>query len=134
MRLELADLLRKLEKFDEAEAILLEGTDHSTREFGDLYEEANCYYRLCQMKAARGNKDEALQLLAHAKGAVDQLLKAGSNEQETEIKNLAADIHATIADLASQGSDFDNAIKFYAKAASLARVQFGSFYTVLHLF
>ena len=75
MRLELADLLRKLDKDDDAEGILLEGTEHSTREFGDIYEEANCYYQLCQMKAAKGAKDEALQLLAQAKGAIDQLLK-----------------------------------------------------------
>ena len=75
LRLELADLLRKLDKDDDAEGILLEGTEHSTREFGDIYEEANCYYQLCQMKAAKGAKDEALQLLAQAKGAIDQLLK-----------------------------------------------------------
>ena len=75
LRIELADLLRKLDKYEDAEVILLEGTEHSTKEFGDIFEQANCYYQLCQMKASKGNKDEALQLLAHAKGAIDQLLK-----------------------------------------------------------
>ena len=33
-------------------------------------------------------------------------------------KTLAADIHAMIAQLAALGNDIDNAIKFYAKAAT----------------
>ena len=119
LRLELADLLKKLGKINDAEMILMDGTQHSTREMGDLLEEANCYYLLCQMKAQKGDKDEALQLLAQAKGAVDQLVKNANTEQEVEIKQLAADIHAMIAELAQQSNDYDNAIKFYAKAASL---------------
>ena len=37
LRLEMADLLKKLKRIDEAESILLEGTEHSTRnEFNSI--------------------------------------------------------------------------------------------------
>ena len=81
--------------------------------------QARCFYELCKIKAERGERDEALQLLAKAKQITDALLKKKEQSDDTEsIKILNTDIHIMIGDLAGQNGDYDNATKFYSKATT----------------
>lgn len=119
LRIDLADLLKKLGAEDDAIAVLTEGTTHQDNTVASREVQARCFYELCKIKADRGQRDDALQLLAKAKQITDQIMKKKEQSDDTEsIKILNTDVHIMIGELAQQNGDYDNATKFYSKATT----------------
>ena len=62
LRIELANLLQKLNLKEQAVEVLLEGTESNDKSVSGRETEARCFIELCKVKLDSGDRDDALQV------------------------------------------------------------------------
>ncbi|XP_032880066.1 tetratricopeptide repeat protein 21B isoform X1 [Amblyraja radiata] len=120
LRYDLAELLFKLRQYEKAEKNLLHSLEHDhVNDLQTLMEDARYLMLLAKIYSKKKKTEDAILSLQRAREVQAQVLKRVHLEQTDAVpaqKQLAAEICAEVAKLATEQREYEKAIKFYKEA------------------